>query len=451
MSTEPVPDPGTPGAAPAAPQWPAPGYQAQADPQPFPDHYPDPPAPPGAETPHPPQYYWEPHQQAQAWHPADLVQFRKVPTWGWLSALWIAVLGGVVSFFFNQHGNYLAAILETAPFALMGLLAYVGRKHVWALVLAGLTLALMLFGAFVITVMFTWLALAAKAGMLASGQPRFGGGGANFGLVGNVVLWCVGGWAAAMVVALPPVRRVLARFLPLDPESPVHAIGLATVVPLTLIGFGQLIALGGRPPLLTMIQHSPDTFKTGIEDIVAGMVLSFLWMLPCALVAVGWPLARSFREALERVGWVRPSGKQVLIGIGAAVAMVVVFQGLDFALGVLWQWTRWPKTDAEAFERLLKPLITPQGAILIGLTAGIGEEVVVRGVLQPRFGIVLSNLFFVSLHAFQYGFDGLLSVFAAGLVLGILRARTNTTTSAITHGTYDFILVLMSWYMSGQG
>jgi hypothetical protein len=33
---------------------------------------------------------------------------------------------------------------------------------------------------------------------------------------------------------------------------------------------------------------------------------------------------------------------------------------------------------------------------------------------------------------FLYGFDGLISVFAAGLVLGFVRKRTNTTCSADT-------------------
>ncbi|MCX7861282.1 MAG: hypothetical protein N2385_14415 [Chloroflexus sp.] len=40
--------------------------------------------------------------------------------------------------------------------------------------------------------------------------------------------------------------------------------------------------------------------------------------------------------------------------------------------------------------------------MVIGVTAGLGEELGVRGVLQPRLGIWLSNLFFTSLHAFQY-------------------------------------------------
>ena len=114
---------------------------------------------------------------------------------------------------------------------------------------------------------------------------------------------------------------------------------------------------------------------------------------------------------------------------------------LDPAIARLWEGLGWPRTDTKAFERLMAGLITPLGALVIGVTAGLGEEVAVRGVLQPRLGMLLANLTFTSAHAVQYGWDGLLVVFMVGLALSVLRARTNTTTSAIAHGVYDFILV----------
>lgn len=422
-----------------------------APPNPYPGYYP-PPAVPGApEAAHAPEPYWYSYDQHPGWDvPAQAgPEFRPVPTWGWLAALGVVLLGAAISAFVGQFGNYMVAAAQGAPFAILGLLAYVSRRQTWALVMGFLFLALILLTACGLTFLFSVMAVMAKAGALTSERPRLSMPPGAWEQIGGVVIWCLIAWLSGIVVALPPVRRWLAARLPLDPDSTVHAIGLATVVPLTVLGFGQLAAFGGRPVLLTMVQHSQEALKSTADDLVAGMVLGFLWMLPCALVTVGWPLVRSFPEALERIGWVRPTRKQVLGALALAIVMVFVFQGLDHALSALWDWTRWPKTDASAFEKLLKPLITPMGAILIGVTAGIGEEVVVRGVLQPRFGILLSNLFFVSLHAFQYGFDGLISVFAAGLVLGVLRSRTNTTTSAITHGVYDFILVLYSWYSGG--
>ena len=59
-------------------------------------------------------------------------------------------------------------------------------------------------------------------------------------------------------------------------------------------------------------------------------------------------------------------------------------------------------------------------------------------------GLIFANLLFTSVHAFQYGFDALLSVFIVGTILGITRARTNTSTAAIVHGVYNFTLVMMS-------
>jgi membrane protease YdiL (CAAX protease family) len=146
-----------------------------------------------------------------------------------------------------------------------------------------------------------------------------------------------------------------------------------------------------------------------------------------------------------RLGFVRPTPTQVIFGLafGLALAAIAAFV-IDPAINWIWQTIGWPTTDSAAFNKLLTNLVTPLGAVLIGVTAGVGEEMAVRGLLQPRIGLIASNLVFTSLHAFQYGPDALLSVFLIGLILGIIRARSNTTTSAIVHGVYDFALVISS-------
>ena len=175
-------------------------------------------------------------------------------------------------------------------------------------------------------------------------------------------------------------------------------------------------------------------------DLLYGLA----WMLPLALIAAGYPLRRSFRATLERLGFVRPTRNQVLFGLGAAVGLVLLMNGVDRAITWLWTQAGWPTTDVEAFERLLGAGISPVGAVVIGATAGVGEEVVTRGLLQPRFGLLLPNLGFTAAHAFQYAPDALLGVFIVGMILAYVRARTNTTTAAVVHGTYDFILVMLS-------
>jgi membrane protease YdiL (CAAX protease family) len=246
------------------------------------------------------------------------------------------------------------------------------------------------------------------------------------------------------VLCIPTVRMAVARRLPIDPKSHVHAIGLALTAGISVLFFGQLAASAGHPVMLDAMKVMPMEDLTP-ERMLFLMVFTLAWTVPAAIVAVGFPLTRNLKESLARLGFVRPTGKQVLGGlVGAGVLVAFMAFAVDPALTAVWKFFGWPPTDVKAFEELLAPAMTPLGAVVIAITAGVGEEMGVRGVLQPRLGILLPNLFFTSLHAMQYGFDGLLSVFIVGMILGVIRLRTNTTTSAIVHGTYDFILVMLS-------
>jgi membrane protease YdiL (CAAX protease family) len=249
----------------------------------------------------------------------------------------------------------------------------------------------------------------------------------------------------------PTLRRALARRLPFDSGSFVHAVALATVLMLTGVLFVPLLVLG-EPPLLTMMRHLTDAAGNDIFKDLADssnlrdQIYATAWLVPAAIMAVGYPLHRTLREALVRVGLVLPSVGQVLFGLTAALGLAAVMTFFDFAVNWWWTLFGWPTTDAKQFEELMKFAASPLGAVVVGVTAGLGEELFARGVLQPRLGIILSNLLFTALHALQYNWDGLLSVFVIGLILGVIRKRTNTTTSAIVHGTYDFLLILMSVY-----
>ena len=61
----------------------------------------------------------------------------------------------------------------------------------------------------------------------------------------------------------------------------------------------------------------------------------------------------------------------------------------------------------EDVQRLTEVLIGPllgsiPGILTLGLAAGIGEETLFRGALQPRFGLLITSLLFALLHS-QYG------------------------------------------------
>lgn len=351
----------------------------------------------------------------------------------------------------GELGAFVLAGLNVLPFVGLALLAGLGETRRWARWSAYGYLFLLGLGLLGISALFV---LAATVGPLYAAPPL-----QNTRPPGllrllaeslrPVLLYLTIGGGLLLVALLPllrGVRRRLAPLLPINPASVTHTVGLGAVVMLALLPTAALLVLGGRPPLLLILAKlGEDASRLGLRSPVQqqlDLLYGLIWLLPSSLVLVGYPLRRRAGAALVRLGLVRPSARQILLGLGAAVALVLLALPLDWLIAWLWGAAGWPRTDAQLFEKLMAGLISPIGAVVVGVTAGLGEEVAVRGVLQPRVGLLLANAAFTAMHAYQYGFDGLLSVFLVGLALGLLRARTNTTTSAITHGAYNFILVL---------
>jgi membrane protease YdiL (CAAX protease family) len=79
---------------------------------------------------------------------------------------------------------------------------------------------------------------------------------------------------------------------------------------------------------------------------------------------------------------------------------------------------------------------------MVGLSAGIGEEITMRGALQPKLGIGLTALLFALLHV-QYSWFGMLVILLFGVALGLLRRATSTTVVMAVHTLYD-VLALMT-------
>jgi membrane protease YdiL (CAAX protease family) len=136
-----------------------------------------------------------------------------------------------------------------------------------------------------------------------------------------------------------------------------------------------------------------------------------------------------------RLAW---EGEAVLAGLAATVPLVV----LAFLL------TKGPLGRLAAFERihlrvkavLEVPLrgIGPWGIALISAAAGIGEEVLFRGVLQDLLGLVATSLVFGLLHALTPTYFALAT--ALGAYLGWLQAYTgNLLAPIIVHALYDLV------------
>lgn len=244
-----------------------------------------------------------------------------------------------------------------------------------------------------------------------------------------------------LLMLLRPPRRVAARFTGIDPANPVHAVALAMSF-LILVNLFAVLGLG----LNNLAEMMADSQATAGEANLAPT----LWaqntvFLLISFVGVGWLATRTWRGALNRLGLLVPTIGQAALGVLAGLLLVpavIVVEYLASQVGL--------GADPDV-ERLTEQLVGPltmsiPGILTLGLAAALGEESVFRGALQPRFGLLLTALLFALLHS-QYGFSfSTVAVFGIGLVLGLLRLRTNTSTAMITHAVYNMSLGLIAYF-----
>ncbi|MGI9254882.1 MAG: CPBP family intramembrane glutamic endopeptidase [Thermomicrobiales bacterium] len=241
---------------------------------------------------------------------------------------------------------------------------------------------------------------------------------------------------------LPQVRQALARVLPIDPASPVDMTGLSIV--LGVCGF--LAA-----PIFTGPSAAPDAGSVPVINYLDLAVQGAVFLL-IAYMAVGWPISRfdeaegkprvrSLSEATARLGIVMPDPRTIGWGLGATLACFLV-AGLAGYIGTLLQ-PGMGEGVSDVVEAMTGNVLTVPGAVLLGLSAGVGEEAIFRGALQPRLGIVLTSVAFALMHGGQYGLNfSIVGLFLVSVVLGLTRKYGNTTAAIIAHALYDTLQVL---------
>ena len=252
----------------------------------------------------------------------------------------------------------------------------------------------------------------------------------------------------ALLPILKSYRRICSVITGNEEWTSVRVMALGVVVAISLLLFVPLLALGEAPLLALIKKDSPVVAEVLDEardsaSILRGEMYSLTWSLLAATLAVGFGVRRNWRECLERLGLIRLSLRQIGLALGLTALVFILSEGVDLALSHFWSLYAWPTTEGKACEDMFKAFSSPVGAIVFGVVAGFGEEVLVRGMLQPRLGLLLSNLFFTATHAYQYNWDSLLWVFVFGLALGLIRKRTSTSVCVIVHGGFDFVVMMI--------
>lgn len=231
---------------------------------------------------------------------------------------------------------------------------------------------------------------------------------------------------AAAGFVFKAIRRDLAAFVPIDPDNPVHALALslATVffgTQVTFILFTDVLASARSQPPLTIL----DLFLNEVPFLILGVA------------GVGIFVRRKAGDTTRRLGFVRPAWWNLVLALAAAGAFFALAQGSD-TLNHLWAPAVARNVDS-ATAHIFGGLENPVGIFAVALIPGICEELLFRGALQPRIGLLATALLFTSIHT-QYGFSvDTLAIFLIAVGLGIIRKYTNTTASCTCHVGYNLL------------
>lgn len=241
-----------------------------------------------------------------------------------------------------------------------------------------------------------------------------------------------------LLLLVPTVRKAAITSLgfELRADNIVHTVALVLAVWLIGLTLSQFFLLQGLP--IETVEALFDAQSLSLATVWEQGVAFVLF----AILGVGMGLRRDTKATLRRLGVEGLTVRQLGLIVGVIVALLL----WDAALSWVWE-----LLAPGSYERissisgnLLSDLLTPLGALSIGFSAGIGEELLFRGAVQPRFGLLFATILFTVGHV-QYDFSpALLSVFIIGLVLGIIRQRENTTVSILIHAGYNTSVVLLA-------
>lgn len=235
----------------------------------------------------------------------------------------------------------------------------------------------------------------------------------------------------ALLASLRSVRQWLARWMPLNPDSPVHTLALV------FSGY-----LGGNT-LLTLTQGGLEEMALAAEAAnINDLVIQQALFVVLALFGTGLLVRRNSSKLSERLGLQPISKAHILLGLRWIGILVI----LQWAAGALWAWLA--PEQIELVESISSELFGEFGTVwdwfVLSISAGMGEEILFRGALQPVFGIWFTSLLFAVAHV-QYGLTPVtLVVFIIGLALGRIRQRTNTSVAIFVHFGYNFVLGLLT-------
>ncbi|HEY6194819.1 MAG TPA: CPBP family intramembrane glutamic endopeptidase [Candidatus Eisenbacteria bacterium] len=243
--------------------------------------------------------------------------------------------------------------------------------------------------------------------------------------------WCIAATAVCVLSAFPPFARALARTF-VSGSRPGHTDRLTASVALVLL----LVPV----PFQLLSEELMGIAKGSGRPLadVGSLVTQLLGEVVFALSAVGLWVGRDLRAVRERLGLGGMGAQHLFVAVAGFAAVSGLNLGMEWIertqLHALW-------LRDQDIVRLIAGDMSVAAAVVLGISAGVGEEILVRGALQPRVGLVWASLLFAAAHV-QYTWFGMLTIVLLGVTLGLVRKCSNTTTAIVVHMLYDTLAAL---------
>lgn len=186
-----------------------------------------------------------------------------------------------------------------------------------------------------------------------------------------------------------------------------------------------------------------------VEELATNGLVTSLAIYASAIVGVGLIVVfikvRKTATIAEYLGLLPVTKKTIFVSLAIVIGFII----MSFVLSTILGKTSDSEYMIDAYRTTVWPALFWVAVVIFG---PVFEESFFRGFLfaglqQSRIGatgaILLTSLFW-SLSHIQYGVYELVSIFALGIVLGIMRLKTGSLLAPlITHSFFNLIVMLM--------
>lgn len=152
--------------------------------------------------------------------------------------------------------------------------------------------------------------------------------------------------------------------------------------------------------------------------------------------------------------WLQNQLSKQRLGIHWQLFIGLFFGGLSGFLA--WRIIRFPfmRSVREKYGTLLQNLeLNTFDIILVSFCAGVGEELLFRGIIQPYLGIWITAIIFVAIHGYLNPMDWRISVYGMFMTLiiaaiGYFAKDFGIITAITAHFTIDLVLLLYTTHVN---